>query len=471
MLIRPKFDPAPNVKVMLNIGACLDIPTGYYIKGLHGESILNGGLGVLTGITAIANNFKSSLMHYMMLSAADRIASTASTHMSTYDTEINIHESTLRTFANEFESFANRDILNSGEWVITDKTVYLANKWYEILKDYLREKRDNAKQLMVDTPFPDRTGQNPLRIITPTFGELDSFSEFETEDVTKLMNDNELGDAGGQIIHMRQGLSKMRFLMEIPALVNSAYHYMLLTAQLGKDNTITTGPIPQPPVKKLQYLKHGDKLKGVTDKFTFLMSNCWHAFNAVPLINSKTKEPEYPKSPDESTPGDLDLNIVSLRQLRSKSGPTGITLDIIVSQSTGVQPSLTEFHYIKEMGRFGLTGNLQKYHLDLYPNSTLSRPTIRSKINTDSRLRRALNITSELCQMHQHWRYLDPDLLCTPKQLYDDLTAMGYKMDELLETRGWWTVNNDKHPVPYLSTMDMLRMRKKEYTPYWYKKK
>jgi hypothetical protein len=53
-------------------------------------------------------------------------------------------------------------------------------------------------------------------------------------------------------------------------------------------------------------------------------------------------------------PGDLDLNQVSLRQLRGKSGMTGFVLNLIVSQTEGVLPSLSEFHYLKDQcDRFG----------------------------------------------------------------------------------------------------------------------
>jgi hypothetical protein len=79
-----------------------------------------------------------------------------------------------------------------------------------------------------------------------------------------------------------------------------------------------------------------------------------------------------------------------------------------------------------------------------------------------------MNITAELAQMHHYWRYLkDEDILCTPQQLFEDLIKLGWDWDVLLSTRGWWTVNNDQHPVPFLSTMDLLRMRKGLYSPYW----
>jgi hypothetical protein len=199
------------------------------------------------------------------------------------------------------------------------------------------------------------------------------------------------------------------------------------------------------------------------------MSNCWHAYNAAPLINQGTKAPEYPSDKDDSVSGDTDLNLVKLRQLRSKSGPSGYELEIIVSQSEGVLPELTEFHFIKDNDRFGITGTLQHYNLDLYPECKLQRTTVRGKIDSDPRLCRALNITAELLQMHMFWRHLEEGILCTPKELYDDLVKLGYDMNTLLDTRGWWTMENEKHPVPFLSTMDLLRMRKGLYTPYWMK--
>lgn len=469
MDLKQGFKTSPSVKILINIGSLMDIPTGFYLKGRHGESILNGGLGLLTAVVGIGNNFKSTLMNYMMLAAASRVIQVTDTTLNTYDTEINIHEDRLEALSYRFPPFQKRHIIGEELWTITDKTVYYANEWYEILKEFLTQKRNNVKKIEQETPFLTRDKVTLMRMPTPTFGAVDSFSEFETADVAKIQNDNELGDSGGNTIHMRQGLAKTRFLMEIPTLAGGASHYMLFTAHIGKDIPMASGPMPAPPVKKLQHLKHGDKLKGVTDKFTFLMSNCWHAYNAAPLINQGTKGPEYPRNPDDNNPGDMDLNIVSMRQLRSKSGPSGTVIEVIVSQSEGVLPELTEFHYIKSNDRFGIAGTMQHYNLELYPDCKLSRTTIRSKIDSDARLRRALNITAELCQMRNLWHHLDDGILCTPKEMYESLKEQGYDWNVLLDTRGYWCFDNDNQPVPFLSTMDLCRMVKKEYRPYWLK--
>jgi hypothetical protein len=401
-----------------------------------------------------------------MFSALDRILSTTSSSASIYDTEENAHESTLLQRLSRFDSFQDKDIFNDGTCIITDKTVYYANTYYEKLKEYLKIKESSAKEFSCNTPFLDRN-REPLKLLIPTFSCIDSFSEFETEDAAKIQNDNELGDSKGNTIHMKQGLDKTRFFMDIPPRLVRANHFLFITAQLGSDIQIAQGPYAAPPPKKLQYMKQGDKIKGVTDKFFFLTSACWHAINSYPLINQTNKQVEYPRSSVDDVTGDTDLNIVSLTQLRCKSGPSGYTLDVIVSQSQGVLPSLSEFHYLKTHDRFGLDGNNVNYHLVLYPDVNLSRTTIRGKIDSDPKLRRALNITSELCQLHQFFRFLY-DELCTPQELYTRIKDQGYDWDFILEhTRGWWTINDDSHPLKFLSTLDLIKMGVGRYHPYW----
>ena len=473
-MIKQTFVQSPNIRIMINIGSCLDIPTGSFLKGMYNDNILLGGLGSLTGITGIPNSFKSLITNYMMLSAADKIESTAETSMSTYDTEVSTHENRLRSFLSKFSSFCNRDVLTDGTWVVTDKTVYAGNKWYELLKEFLNSKQKNAKSISCTLPFYGRDRETQLKVITPTYTSIDSLTHFGTEDVGKMQDENELGESGGNMLHARQGLAKTRLLMELPTIAASSNHFVLITAHMGKDIQLASGPFAPSPTKKLQHTKLGDKVKGVTDQFLFLMSNFWQTTSASTLINQSTKAPEYPRNPDDNMVNDTDLNIVTLKLLRSKSGPSGVTINIIISQSEGVLPSLTEFHFIKENNRFGISGTLQHYSLDLLPDIKLSRTTIRSKIDDNIQLRRAINITSELLQMHQYYRHLK-EILPTPKELFDDLVKQGFDMNVLLNTRGWYTVNDDKHPIPRLSTLDLVYMTTKvkelrpqdAYFPFW----
>ncbi len=465
MLLVPGFTPSPVVRAMINIGALLDIPTGLWHKGIHGENILNGGLGAVTGMVGIGNNFKSTALHYMLLSALSRIVPMFKTNLSTYDTEINTHEAGLLRLTEGFEEFKGKNLFDEQLWTLTDATIYDANKWFEIFKDFLKDKTTkNKKELEVDSPFIDRDGKL-MKMLVPTFGEVDSLTEFKTDSEKKLLDDNELGESGANTFHMRAGLVKTRFLMELPALVGGAYHYIGLVGQLGKEGpAMQQGPMAPPPTKKLQFLKHGDKIKGTTDKFLFATNNCWHSYNASPLINQSTKAAEYPTKGADPISGDTDLMLVSLRLLRGKSGMSGIVINLVVSQLTGILPGLTEFHFLKETDRYGISGTLQHYALDLYPDCKLQRTTVRSKIEEDAMLRRALNITAEMLQMKLFHRI---ENMPTPKELYEKLKEKGYDWNILLATRGWWTINNDQHPTPFLSTKDLLEMYEGNYHPYW----
>ena len=120
-MLLPSLTQAPNLKVMINIGALFDIPTGKYQFGINGESILNGGLGFLTGVVGIGNNFKSTVMHYMTIVMMARMGSNSGA--STYDTEINIHEWHLKSLFHSNPLFKGADIIEDGRWQITDKTV------------------------------------------------------------------------------------------------------------------------------------------------------------------------------------------------------------------------------------------------------------------------------------------------------------------------------------------------------------
>lgn len=461
-MLMPSLTQAPNLKVMINIGALFDIPTGKYQFGIHGESILNGGLGFLTGVVGIGNNFKSTVMHYMSIIMMARMGANSGT--STYDTEINIHEWHLKSLYQSNPLFKGADIIEDGRWQITDKTMYHGDEWWDTVKDFMQMKIKDKIKYTIKTPFKDRDGKE-LKIVIPTGIQIDSLSEFVTQDVIKMQDANSLGESGANTVSMRQGLQKNRFLMEVPALSGGSYTYVLMSAHIGSEFSMDPR---NPPPKKLQHLKGGVKLKGVPEKFTFVMNNCYHCYNAAPLMNDTTKAPEYPRDKNDDLTGDTDLNEVTIRQLRSKSGPSGMATKLIVSQTEGIQPALTEFHFIKSEKRWGLDGNVQNYTLAFCPEIALSRTAVRRKIDAHPELRRGMNLAAEMLQITYLWHDVSPEYLCTPQELYADLKAMGYDWSILLATREWWAPEGVHSDIPFLSTMDFLRMRTGEYIPYWF---
>lgn len=452
-------------KILINIGATLDVPTGSYVTGAKGESILNGGLSKLTGVIGVGNNFKSSISHYMMLSAANKIYATTPTAMTTYDTEVNVDIYTLEKIAERF-SYLPPEIVTGGQtWIITDKATECASTWFSKISQYCEIKAKDKADKVKFTAFLNPYTKETLEIPIPTFGEIDSLTEFEPKASMDKVADN-IEDSN--TVFLNSGAFKTKVLSQMPRLTNISNTFFIVTAQVGGKIDMATGPAKySQPSRKLQYMKSGDDIKGVTSKFTFLTSNAWQAHTASALINPTTKQAEYPKSNKEVL--ETDLNIVKLTQMRSKSGPAGYTLNILVSQTDGVLPTLTEFHNVKTNGKFGIDGNDRSYWMVLYPDVKLSRTTVRSLTDEDPLLQRAINITSELLQLHKfHQRYAKFDLLCTAEELYKDLTDLGYDWGMILKTRGWWAIDQYSTNLrPFLSTLDLLKMRKGLYTPYF----
>lgn len=464
---RPHFKEIDPYKFYYNVGSLLDIPTGFYVKGQKGENLLNGGHSVLSAVVGRGNTFKSTIAHYITLSAAEKVAlSNITPYINTYDTEINIQLDRLLHFAQRFEVFRNINVFKEGIWSITDKTQHSGNEWYKLLKEFLKENKIKSKKdLLLPTPFIDKEG-SPIKAMLPTFGEIDSISEFETEDIYEIQDKNELGESGGNMIHARLGLVKSRLLMELPGLCNASAHYLLLTAHVGQEMLMQQSPY-QVPTKKLQHMKMGEKIKGVTDKFFFIPTVVWQTVSSSVLLNQSTKGSEYPKRREDAEVGSPDLNIVTIKQLRNKNGQSGVLIDLIISQLEGVLPSLSEFHFIKENNRFALEGNNINYHIVFYPEVKLTRTTVRQLLDEDPLLRRATKIASDLLQIKMHYKNL-PFEVPEPQALYEKLNKK-YGFKTLLNTRDYWTFNHYELEPPYLSTMDLIEMYYDRYTPFWLK--
>lgn len=483
---RPSFRLPQPVKFSIPTGALLDIPTGDWIRGTHDQYILNGGIGNITGIVGPGNCFKTTIMRFMVLSAISRqIQTVPDLYYNTYDTEINTHEGRNERLSYSFDTLKQRaeaiakqrgnepgdlsrcSILDEGIWQITDKSVYSGNEFFDTLKDYLKEKRSDKKAFKYETAYLDRDGKSSMRAMIPTYTDIDSLSHFVTSDVEKIMNETELGESAGNTMFMRQGLAKSRMLLEMPALAAGSGHYFLFTAHIGKEIVMPSGPGTPPPRKQLQHMTQGEVIKGVTNNFFYLLHNCWMVTSARPYINQGTKAPEYPYEPGDEVAGDLDLIIVTMKQLRGKNGSSGFSIELLVSQREGVLAGLSEFHYIKRMERFGLEGNDRNYSLTLCPDIALSRTKVRQAIRENKKLQRALEITSQLCQMNEFHRAI-ADKLVTPEVLKKSLEDQGYDWDFILnETRGWHTLNDEQHPGYALSTYDLCRIAKGEYRPYY----
>jgi hypothetical protein len=159
MVVRPPITPAAAVKVMINIGAGLDIPTGVWLKGKYGENLLKGGVPGFFGISGKANNFKSTILAWMLLTALYRLTKHAAS-LSWYDTEVNVELTRLAFLASNIEGYErfteeNGTVFDAGLWVFSDKGNMHGNKWVAALQDFLAEKVKQGKSISNRSPFLD----------------------------------------------------------------------------------------------------------------------------------------------------------------------------------------------------------------------------------------------------------------------------------------------------------------------------
>lgn len=470
--MRPQMTLPPPVMFSMPVGALLDIPTGEYLVGTHDQRVFLGGVSNITGIVGPGNCFKTTLMRYMVFSALNRMYRTAADDLfyQPYDTEINTHEHRMLNLSYSFDVFKNRNLIEEGLLSPSNKALQLGNEFWATTKDNLKQKMTDKKKRMYKTAFLSRDKVNPMEVVAPWFTDIDSLSQFVTADVDEMMEKNELGDSGGNTIFMRQGLAKMRMLMEMPTVAAQGMNFFLFTGHIGKSMNMASGPGQPPARKQLQGMRQDEVIKGVTNNFFYLLHNCWLVDLASPAINQGTKAPEFPYEPGDEVAGDMDLNKVRLKQLRGKNGTSNFSLELYVSQREGVLPYLSEFVYIKDNDRYGLEGNDRNYSLTLMPDVSLSRTTVRKKLRESPALQRAVEITSQLLQLEIFHPTLKPQLL-RPAELYAAMKEKGYDWDFLLnETRSWHTIDDEEHPGYPLSTLDLCRVARGEYHPYWLEK-
>lgn len=450
---RPLFRPA------INIGGLLDIPTGKYEQGKHGEMIMNGGLSSLTGIASRPNMFKTALAIYML--AAARRSSPGCSAL-TYDTEGTLNPITrLTAISKNIKELSEINWEEDEQFMFTDLSRYTGEEFFDLFKAALADKRTNEKVHLRTSPFIDVNGKNKPYSY-PTLGLIDSFSKFSISTVGETYDKHSLGDSKLNTVAMNLGRAKNMMLDQMPQLLAQTGTYCILTGHTGDVTNVEMFPTDK---RQLSGLKKDTTIKGVGPSFFSLPNNVWDIISNKSMLN-RDKMPLYPLDNATAIQGDSDLREITLKNLRGKSGISDLPFILIFSQTEGFLPSLSEFHYCKERG-FGIGGNNINYYMELCPDIKLSRTTVRAKLDESEALRRACEIQSEMLQLIEFQRWTDvPD----PKTLYEDLKKMGYDWDYILNnTRNYWVCVEDEPLVEkkFLSTYDILRMHKGLYKPYW----
>ena len=457
-----RFRSAPSVIEMYQVATVIDRMSGDFVKGAKGETILNGGISFMTGVGARGNMGKTLVMICMLLIILDRYKQ--STAMI-YDTEITLQYARLLGLAKqqapELLDIAERVI---ERFTLTDKRIYNGTEFFNEIKAEVQDRIVKGDKIKLELPMVG-LDDLPLKVFPPFVIGFDSYSGFQSQSQMSYQEKN-IGESDRNMEAMRDAAAKTQMLSELVTLASSGGIIALLTAHMGDEHKIDPYA---PSTKKLSFLKNGVKFKRVPENFTFLTGNTMVIADMEVLKDRNTKTVLYPRSQTDDLGGDTDLQELTMGNYRNKFGVSGIPYHLVVSQREGISNALTNFNLLRRYAKFGISGNDRTYFLDIYPEVSLSRTTIRGKVESDPKLRRALEITAQLALEHMLAPDLPKEYLCGSKELYEGVAASGFDWDTILtKSREYWLFDNYNQPLGYLSIRDLLNMRKGIYKPYWW---
>lgn len=445
----------------LHIPARFAAATAILVTGKKGEKILAGGLPGLSGLVGGPNNFKTTTGIFLEGAALNTVNASVEAWGETHDSESTLVPDRLTTLTSGFK-YLPADTFDPDMplWELTSNGTLYGDEWLTHIKEKSNEKVKNKR-------FTEYTFNGKKEII-PTVTLLDSLSKLESEKSVNLLLNSDKDNSDTNMYYMGKGLFKDKALSMMPRLVSTTKNYIIVTAHIGDKKDISASKFSIPE-KKIQHLKSDKKVRGVPDSFYELPHVIYQAMNGRSYFNQTTKLPEFPRSEGETLKD--DLNVVKIRVLRNKLGPTGFEWNLILSQTEGVQIPLTDLVYLRDNSKYGLDGSDRSYYLDIYPDVKLSRTTFRGIAANDPLLQRALELTADL---HQY-KTVKPEFLggnyMEPKELFKKINDLGYDWKELLSTRGWWTTDQYSSKLPpYMSIVDLLEIANGVKKPYFIKK-
>lgn len=452
----------------LNTGTMMDVATGSYIPGWDGTAILNGGLSHTNATVGRSQMFKSTTA----------IAAAVNAYARYPGAEFGLNDTEKAQEEKRILAMADVEIPPMNEFRLTDATEYDAESFFDTFSAMAQHKIKNRKDFMVELPHIDpRTGK-PMMMMIPTIIGIDSWSALSVRIVEEMLSpDLKIGPNGevlgkgsisgseGNTWAMRDGLIKKKMIREMNRLASQAGIYMFFTLHVG--DKIEMNPYAPSP-KTLQHMKASDKPKGAGGDFMFLMSNLLDC-RSVKTLQGDDKQCLFPTKDGFTAP--MDLNQVTQIVSRCKGNASGNQVSMVVSQSDGVLPALSNYMYLRDNKYWGMDGNPIRHSPVLMPEETLQRTTINDKLRNDYKLRRAVELLSQLCYIQNSWtlRNAPVPFHMDPKVFADKLHSSAYPVDDILESRGWWTYKYDGYinPREYLSLYDALAIIDGQYVPKW----
>jgi hypothetical protein len=460
-------DDEAKYRPYINTGTPLDIISGKFMTTQDGQWALSGGLGLTTAFIAEANRFKSTCMHGCAINAMARFPGS---EYYNYDTEYAAIDkrrlanmSNLYTENNEAR-VAHLDDLESRIHLydpITTKGENL-DSWFDYMKEMRDLKVKSYKDWEVETEIIDPETGKPFRILLPTFVGIDSWTEAHVRqlDIKNEEFDKDTEMKEQRTIFMEEGWNKARLMRQLQSLCAKAGIYCLMTGHLGKKQAMGNTPNK----KDIQYMGQDETVKAMGPKFLFLMSSIFKISNTKPLVNANDRFlTDYPSDVHVSN---TELQELSLTLVRGKNSASGSQTSMVSSQKFGIMAGLSYYNYLRNSKYYGL-GNARTVRNPLLGNLDIGRTKIFD-LSREYKVERALELTYQLFMIQTTWSLMGQpvDYSIPIEKFAEELTKGGYAIDDILNSRGWWTYKGAPGiDRPLLTLPDILEIISGKYKP------
>lgn len=439
-------------------GSIIDIFTGSYYPGMFGEFILQGGIGLSNGIGGVANSYKSTFVDSEVIFALERYPDS---YAIVLDTEASVDKNRIVNFANLYYDDRRekhlKDIHSRIRYLNLGDVDTLEAFIEVILNPVIEFQKKHKNSLLKKTPFKDpETGENAY-VISPVFIIIDSYSEFKVKITQKMLDEFGISGSETNTIAMREGLIKARFFRDLSTYALKFGIIILMTAHVDTQKSMGRNPMAA-PVKELPSMKGDTKHVNVGNKWKFLLSTVLGISGTKNMIDGSGNS-EY-LLPDRIT-GPNEFNSINLTINRCKNNVSNTKFKAVVSQTLGYQNGLTNFQILRDNKYHGLitSGNNANMKSIFLPDENITKKNSLIKFR-DPKLSRAIEITAQLCVSKQLTNNTNIDLSISPEELMDKLSKSTYKVDDILNSRGWWTWEDTplSKEQPYLSLPDIIRL-------------
>lgn len=437
-----------------NTGSMWDLMTGNAVQGIDGRWYIMGGISnIITSLQGKGSTYKSTIAGSLLMRAMG-IYHQGQTVL--VDTENAITRDMYRVYrmAEDFqtEDLATRILVVSGATNDIDSV-------FSLIKEICLRKEKNRKDFLIELPIIDLVTMKPMVVWMPTFLMVDSLSEMFSTDEDEMLTNAGLDDKKSKTIYMVDGNKKTLLLRTMRRYCEQYGICMICTAHIGNKISMDGMPVS----KELQFQPQGDQTKNVGSKFKFL-TGVLAQTSGCHILEDSNKCAMYPF--DENTPA-KDINEITTTIQRCKNNMGGYSFPFVVSQSTGLLNTVSNFHYLRSAGNkenagYGLSGNNTRQQSVWLPDITVTRNTIRRQASENYPLRRAVEITAQYLYMKRNWAVHNTpfNFNYEPQQLFDELNKNSGMVDRILNSRGHWVYDDKCFAAEreYLGVFDVLTL-------------